>query len=1551
MATLLDAPKAPTAAKVEEFVNRQLAAARRRVRVLDFFAAGLVVAIASLAFLLVAQFIDRAYETPPKTGWLVWGTYGVLAVAYLYWSVFRPSRREINPYYAAHELEHNVASAKNSLVTWVDLEDDQKLPPSIRTAIGQKAAKDLKGLDLNRAIANKMLRWVGVAAGVLLVANAVVAFLPPTRTALTLEEPANGDMTVFNNQDVKFQVRVRGLIPAANSPDAVRLRLWYNPEDPDTFEERPLAVSETDKRQFSLTIPPRQVRMGFRYRILAGNAGTPEYTVTCKIIPEFTGFDVAYEYPAYLKRQAEQTNDQNLLAPFGSTATLTVHTNRDVKGGYVEIDGQAKTIDGQLIEGQSDSLKFVIPFEKESQYRVWFTTTEGDKNADPKRFRLAVIDPKPVFRTFDVSYEYPAYLRWKPARATDVREPEIEGIRGSVVTLTAKTNRGVKSAQLQIDGQPPITGTSVPDEPMWVRFKLPSIDKDGTAKVSFTPSTPENPTLPRAIPIRAIIDQAPTVQLDEPKAEETSIPANGTLELKGFATDDHGIDGMTLQMKLTGVQDLALTGKPYRNGKPFLREKDNSWPTRVDYKDFVKLADIRMPNNPNFRLASGSVVEFWVEAKDNCTVPPGPNVGRSLVKRFKVTAPVQPPAEKAKIDKRNDQLKQEQNNHEQKQDKQLQQEPRPADQPPVKGKENPPEQKNDGNPPQGNPDPKNPGNPPMPKDDDPANPMPMQGGNDTPMPMDGMAPDPTQDAKTKEIEQAADKARQDTQEGAPKPNQKTDPNAKVDPAENRPAPKAGPEAQPPAEQRPTPMNDPNKPMGENGPAGEKRDGKVDNTKDEKAESKPGGDKPMTPDSEPTGQDKQRQDFGGAGEKPSEPKPEPKQPAGQEPKPEKGAARPDQSPEQKGMNPTQKPQAGANKPEKDVTPGEQQPMPQDTGDGQGEKEQPGQTAGKDKPKERPEAGENRAPPKKSDMTDTAGEARQAPKMGDENPGAGRPESKKDNGDQTAKSEAKPQAGKGQPNDKTGEQGELDREMGELDREINSPNPKMSDKAKSDMDRLMRKQENREKVRDELDKIEKNAKDDLTRDKAKQAKRDAEKAAENYDKEKPSEEKVDELAKKLNSKDKQEREDAEQRIKDWQKDQQTKKDLENANDQLKKKDPKKAEKVEQAMNKPQQKKDGDGQTGDAPKPDEQKLNDIAKDMQSNDPMKQADAQKQLEKMMNDPKTRDAAKEKLKEMAKDAKPGEQKDNLEKAAQKADEMAKANGQKPNPKEGPKGAGQKPDPKDLKDMADKLAGKDEAAKKDAENKLKEMMNDPAKAEAAKEQMKEMAKDAKPGDDKKAIEEMLKQATEMAKNPPKPEPGDKEKLKDLVNELKNTDPKKRDEAKEKLKEAMKDPKVREQMDKLKEQLANGPQDPAQQKAFNDLMNEVAGRNTEDTGTPDPADPKNRLKAAELLLENFKKPEVKEKLNWTAAEQAEWLKKQEATIANLKKQVAQGDWNPNRNVRPKNDKGPAAVKLEPKDGADALRGSRYAPPAGYADPYKKFTEDVSRGGPKATAPGK
>lgn len=1593
MATLLDAPIAPSPAKIDEFVHKQIGAARRRLRLLDCFMAGLSLAIGSLVFLLVVLLIDRYVETPRGTGWGVLAVYLGLAAGFVYLALFRRSRRQINPYYAARQVEQTVPNAKNSLVTWVDFEEDQQLPGSIRTAIGQKAARDLKGVDLNRAIENRKILWLGIIAAAFALANLVVAFLPPTRTELTIEEPKNGDITVFNNQEVAFRVHVAGRIPSANAPDAVRLRMWYNPDDPETYEERPMSPIEGEKRKFGLIIPAKQVRFGFRYKILAGKTATAEHTVTCKIIPEFTGFGVTYDYPAYLNRAPESSNDANLLAPYGTVATIVVLTNREVKRGHIEIEGQARTIDGQVLEDRPDAIQFTLPMEREGAYRIHFTTPEGDKNQDPARLRIGVIDPKPVIRTFDIDYDYPAYLRFKPMSAKDVREPEIEAPRGSKVVVTAKTTRGVESATLEYAGMT-FTGEKVPDQPMWTRFKLPALDKDGPAKVSFKPTTSEATTAPRSIPVRVLTDQAPTVQIDEPKEAEKQLPANGTLELKGLATDDHGVDRLTLRMVVkTSGEDRYLKPKPYRGGMSFLRKEDNSWPTRVEYKDFIKLPDLRLEKDPNWRAAPGAVIEYWLEAVDNCAVPePNRNVSEPK-KRIIVIAPVMKPEEQKKIDQQNRKADQDQRKHEKQQDNTNANEKRDAAQPPPPGAEKPKDQGTE------KVEPKEPG-----REGDP------QRGMNPGMPPEG---DPNHAQQTQDIENAIKRAEQDKKPGDIKPDQRATPDAKVDPNEQRPQPKMGPmQGPPPAEDR-TPKTDPNMDMmGGDGPAGAARPGNVDKTPEDKGETKPSTEPKTGMPPEKGGDKPSAANFGGGDKATGAAKPEPKEPMPRMPgmppenSVEKGTARkePGKTDPKDPAN-ADKRDPGAAKPDKEVTSASQKPA----GDpGPMSEPTPPSDAGTTKPRETPSAGGTKPEPKKDEVTD-AGAPRKGPM--DEDAGSGAKPSKPDMNEQ-ARGGNKP-GPESQPPPGGNEQGDLEREMGELEREINSTKPEIDPKKQATADRLIRNRETREQMRQKFDQMEKDAgNDELKKKKTQEMRAAAEKAANEYDKEKPTPENIEKASQGLNSKDQQTRKDAENRIKDWENNAQTRDELKKNTDELKKKDRNAGEKVEDAMKKAEQARNQGGNE-QTPKVDEKQLSDIAKNLNGMDEKAKADAQKKLEKMMQDPKTRQDAKDKLEQMANNATDPKEKQDLENAAKQADQMADQFAKKdpPQPKDGkidpkaledaakklasgdpkaqqdakdqlkemmkdPKAAkeaqdklkemaknaktpeekqalenaakqaeqiakdmgpkeGPKPKPDDLKDIAKKMAGNDPQAKKDAEDKLKEMMKDPKNREEAMKMLNDLAKNMKDTpEDQKALDEAMKKADEMAKNQDsKMDPKD---LDQLAKEFDKMDPKDKEELKKKFDEMMKDPKKREEMKKRAEEMAKNAT-PEQKKRLDDMMRQMAGGEYLDQGKPDPADPRNKLKAAELVLEKFKKDEKKltGELGWTEEQKAKWIKDQEAAIEALRKQVEKGDWTTDRNRRTPND-GIVKPEFNPKDGTDGSRTGRYAPPSGYIDPYKKLT---------------
>src|SRR5262249_48412474 len=146
------------------FVNAQLARAEKRIRALDVGAALLGFAALLCVFAAALSLADRAWSLPPWARQL--GLVGFLlgGGAYLYFPAAGPLLYRVNPYYAAQRVEQTMPGAKNSVVNWLDLQQ-QKLPPAIRAAVGQKAAKDLSKADIDSAFSGRRLAWVGAAAG------------------------------------------------------------------------------------------------------------------------------------------------------------------------------------------------------------------------------------------------------------------------------------------------------------------------------------------------------------------------------------------------------------------------------------------------------------------------------------------------------------------------------------------------------------------------------------------------------------------------------------------------------------------------------------------------------------------------------------------------------------------------------------------------------------------------------------------------------------------------------------------------------------------------------------------------------------------------------------------------------------------------------------------------------------------------------------------------------------------------------------------------------------------------------------------------------------------------------------------------------------------------------------------------------------------------------------------------------------------------------------------------------------------------------------------
>jgi hypothetical protein len=407
-ARLTSQPTAP--GRYEAFVVSQLRQAHRRIRLLDVAAAGAGFLILSLAYGLAMALVDRALNLPSAARQAAFALYSIGACLYLVVTLIRPLFRGINPYYAARRLEQTLPEAKNSVVNWLDLHDES-IPTAFRSAISQRAAKDLAHADLEQAISGRRASWLGGGAFLLFFVLLVLFVLGPqqflslmhrafapfvetsiaTRTRLTLVRPDGGDATVTVGQAVSFSVLVDGRIPDPGRPDAVRLLYRYNPAD---VSETRLFERNESTGEWITSLAAPEVRTGFWYKVAGGDTETDEYHVQVRSTPLLSSFDITYRYRPYLGWADRTTQDPNLKALRGTEVTIIARANRGVKEGQLAVTDE-RSVAAELLPSDPQAMRFHLVIDKDAVYRIWFTSTDGEKNSEPMPYTIQALHDQP----------------------------------------------------------------------------------------------------------------------------------------------------------------------------------------------------------------------------------------------------------------------------------------------------------------------------------------------------------------------------------------------------------------------------------------------------------------------------------------------------------------------------------------------------------------------------------------------------------------------------------------------------------------------------------------------------------------------------------------------------------------------------------------------------------------------------------------------------------------------------------------------------------------------------------------------------------------------------------------------------------------------------------------------------------------------------------------------------------------------------------------------------------------------------------------------------
>ncbi len=487
MATDLGRHKSASTAEYENRVQDQLGRAEKRIRTLDLAAALLTFAAGTLAYAVVAVVLDRWLILSPGVRQAGLVVYLLAAAAYLTAFVVLPLSRRINPYFAARQLEQTLPDAKNSVVNWLDLRE-ANLPPAIRGAVGQRAAKVVAGADPEKAVSGRRAWTAGGLAAICAVAFVVALFLfgfrpflgflgrtfapfgandtnaLPTATQIRVVKPAEGNAVVTGDRPLEILVRVDGRVPDPKADDALMLHFRYSPSAP--YDRRPLEAD--DGGRWGVSLPAVDVKDGFWYKVTGGDAETPEYRV--RLTPRVLDFKAVYTFRPYTARAKETHLERKIEALRGTQVDVTVHTNRDVKDGWLQFDGAngATVTHGEPLPADPQAFAVRLTLDESSQYRICFTSAEGENFTEAQSFPLIAVPDKPPVVTLTQPVEQKDKPGWVPPLQADGLL-QLEGVVTDDVgvaemglnlrvdngpTLPRQEYRSPKELQLQHGGNP-----------------------------------------------------------------------------------------------------------------------------------------------------------------------------------------------------------------------------------------------------------------------------------------------------------------------------------------------------------------------------------------------------------------------------------------------------------------------------------------------------------------------------------------------------------------------------------------------------------------------------------------------------------------------------------------------------------------------------------------------------------------------------------------------------------------------------------------------------------------------------------------------------------------------------------------------------------------------------------------------------------------------------------------------------------------------------------------------------------------------------------------
>jgi uncharacterized protein (DUF2141 family) len=235
-----------------------------------------------------------------------------------------------------------------------------------------------------------------------------------------------------------------------------------------------------------------------------------------------------------------------------------------------------------------------------------------------KYFDVTVVPP-PVVKRFEVRYEYPAYTK-REARTEPDSAGEIKAVAGTTVTVSAVTNKPIKSAQLQISGQAaktsPVEITTGPDGATVCKFQVNLTPRlKGRWTLNLTDEFGFNNSTGERL-IEALPDLPPVVKILAPENKKLRLKPTDHLPLTFTMTDDYGLSAADFSVETDARKHKAVP-------VPLEGEKDKPLRAAAGQQS-IDLATLPLQGAHQFTLRLRAADTLPADSK-------GPQEGRSDV--------------------------------------------------------------------------------------------------------------------------------------------------------------------------------------------------------------------------------------------------------------------------------------------------------------------------------------------------------------------------------------------------------------------------------------------------------------------------------------------------------------------------------------------------------------------------------------------------------------------------------------------------------------------------------------------------------------------------------------------------------------------------------------------------------------------------------------------------------------------------------------------------------------------------------------------------------